>query len=64
MIENVEIMPADFQMSNYQAKAMIIKYEEYINDGYEVKQMIPEVTPNGSGGFYKSGFTVYLEKEI
>ncbi len=37
--------------------------EEYINDGYEVKQMIPDITPADAGGFYKTGFTVYLEKE-
>ncbi len=40
---------------------------EYLNDGYEVKQMIPEITPSkvetGTVAFYKSGFTVYLEKE-
>lgn len=39
----------------------------YLREGYEVKQMIPEITPNqlevGKYSFYNSGFTVYLEKE-
>ena len=41
--------------------------EKLINEGWEVKQMIPEVTPainkEGVYSFYKSGFTVYLERE-
>lgn len=40
----------------------------YLAQGYEVRQMIPVVTPaalrEGSFGFYRSGFTVYLEKEV
>ena len=38
-----------------------------VYEGYEVKQMIPEISPAkvelGTVAFYKSGFTVYLEKE-
>ncbi len=41
--------------------------EKYLNEGWEVKQMIPEVTPSvnkeGAYSFYKSGFTIYMEKE-
>lgn len=41
--------------------------DEYLNDGYEVKQMIPEISPavvnEDPLTFYKSGFTIYLEKE-
>lgn len=41
---------------------------QYLRQGYEVRQMIPEVTPaiqrNGTYSFYKSGFTVYMEKEV
>lgn len=40
---------------------------EYLEDGYTVKQMIPTVMPNileaGNFSFYASGFTVYLEKD-
>ena len=41
--------------------------ERYLNEGYEVKHMVPEVSPaiqgDGSYCFYKSGFTFYLECE-
>jgi len=41
--------------------------EKYLNEGWEVKQMITEVSPavnqEGTYSFYKSGFTVYMEKE-
>lgn len=45
--------------------------ESYLNDllnkGWEVKHMVPEVTPaiqgDGSYSFYKSGYTFYLERE-
>ena len=45
--------------------------ESYLNnlmsEGWEVKHMVPEVTPaihgDGSYSFYKSGFTFYLEHE-
>ena len=40
---------------------------EYLNDGWEVKQIIPDIDPNpveiGSFPFYHTGFVVYLEKE-
>lgn len=40
----------------------------YLNQGYEVKQIIPDVTPNilqeGAYTFYKGGIVVYLEREI
>ena len=46
------------------AEAEIAKY---VNDGWRVTQMIPEVSPaipkEGSYSFYRSGFTLYLEKE-
>lgn len=39
----------------------------FLNDGWEVKHMVPEVTPaiqgDGSYNFYKSGFTFYLERD-
>ena len=42
--------------------------EKYLNEGWEVKQMIPEVSPainkEGAYTFYESGFTVYMEKEV
>lgn len=42
--------------------------EGYINRGYEVKQMIPNYTPNvqklGEYPFFIGGFTVYMEKEV
>ena len=46
--------------------------EEVINEllaeGYEVKQMIPQISPamqgEGNWSFYKSGFIVYLEREV
>lgn len=42
--------------------------EKYLNEGWEVKQMIPEVTPSvnkeGTCTFYKSGFTIYMEKDV
>ncbi len=42
--------------------------EKHLNEGWEVKQMIPEVSPSvckeGVFSFYKSGFTVYMEKEV
>ena len=41
--------------------------EKYLNEGYVVKHIIPEIEPGtikeGSLTFYKGGFTVYLEKE-
>ena len=42
--------------------------EQLIHDGWEVRQMIPEVTPainkEGVYSFYKSGFTIYLERDV
>lgn len=46
--------------------------EETINEllaqGYEVKHMIPQFTPaqqgEGNYTFYRSGFVVYLEREV
>jgi hypothetical protein len=42
--------------------------ERYLNEGYEVKHMVPEVTPaiqkDGTYSFYKGGFTFYLEREV
>lgn len=43
------------------------KLNEYLNDGWEVKHIIPDFDPapieNGNGiAFYKTGFCVYLEK--
>lgn len=42
--------------------------ESYLEEGYEVKQMIPTVMPNiqkeGSYSFFVSGFTFYLEREV
>lgn len=39
----------------------------FLSEGWEVKHMVPEVTPaiqgDGSYCFYKSGFTFYLERE-
>lgn len=45
--------------------------ESYLNDllsqGWEVKHMVPEVTPaiqgDGTYSFYKGGYTFYLERE-
>ena len=39
---------------------------EYLADGWEVKNMVPEFSPamnETSPVFYKSGFTFYLERE-
>lgn len=40
----------------------------YLKQGYEVKQMIPQVNPaiqeEGVYSFYLSGFIVYLEREV
>ena len=39
---------------------------EYLAEGYEIKQMIPCLTParlDGGVAFYDTGFTVYLELE-
>lgn len=40
---------------------------EYLNAGYEVKQIIPEIMPakqfEGMFTFYKDGVTVYFERE-
>lgn len=42
--------------------------EEYINDGYEVKQIFstydPAIQEEGNYTFYKGGVIVYLEKEV
>lgn len=41
---------------------------DFINQGYEVKQMIPQFSPamqrEGCWSFYKSGFIAYLEREV
>ena len=40
----------------------------YLEQGYEVKQMISNVTPNvqkeGDYTFFMGGFALYLEKEV
>ena len=40
----------------------------YLAQGYEVKHIISNVSPNilkeGNWTFFKDGFTVYLEKEV
>ena len=42
--------------------------ESYLNQGYEVKQMIPSYTPNvqkaGEYSFFIGGFIVYMKKEV
>ena len=42
--------------------------ERYLNDGYQLKHMTSEVSPNilqdGEYTFYKDGYTFYLEKEV
>ena len=35
----------------------------YINQGFKVKQMIPQISPGDDGSFYNDGFIVYLERE-
>lgn len=41
--------------------------QQYLAEGYEVKQIIPDVTPaiqeEGAFTFYKGGIVVYFEKE-
>ena len=41
--------------------------QRYLNVGYEVKQIIPDITPaiqkDGAYSFYKGGIVVYFEKE-
>lgn len=41
--------------------------ESYLNEGYEVKQMVSNYMPNiqGEGGysFFVGGVTIYMEKE-
>ena len=41
--------------------------DRLLSEGWEVRLMVPEVTPalqgDGSYSFYKSGFTFYLERE-
>lgn len=62
-----EIQNGDFMfVEEYpRTEAMI---SELLNDGYELKQMIPDVTPAvqkpGSFSFYKGGFVFYFEKEV
>ena len=42
--------------------------QRYLREGYEIKCMVPEVSPaiqgEGRYSFYKSGFTFLLEKEV
>jgi len=42
--------------------------DDYLNQGYELKQMFPNYTPNiqeeGMYSFYIGGFTIYMEKEV
>ena len=41
--------------------------QQYLAEGYEVKQIIPDITPaiqqDGAYAFYKGGIVVYFEKE-
>lgn len=47
---------------------MEAELEAFLNEGYEVRQIVPHLTPelqeNGQYGFYESGYTFYLEREI
>lgn len=40
---------------------------DYLNQGFEVKQILPQYTPaiqeEGNLSFYKSGVLIYLERE-
>ena len=40
----------------------------YLNAGYEISQIIPDFTPGEPGGggyaFYKTGFTVFLVRDV
>ena len=42
--------------------------EQYLSQGYEVKQIIPEYSPEEQGEgnytFYKSGVTIYFERNV
>lgn len=42
--------------------------ESYLNEGYEVRQVMPHVTPaiqgDGIYSFYQTGYSFYLEREI
>ena len=41
--------------------------QSYLREGYEVKQMIPTLTParlDGGVAFYDTGFTIYLERDV
>jgi hypothetical protein len=53
-------------VESYPDAANIIN--DYLEQGYEVKQIIPEFCPaiqeEGVFTFYKDGFTVYFEKEF
>ena len=62
----VELANGDYFYAEEYEKAEAF-LEPYLEEGYEVKHMIPEVMPamqeEGGYAFYHSGFTVYLEKE-
>ena len=42
--------------------------EQYLSQGYEVKQIIPDYSPaeqgEGNFTFYKGGITIYFEKDF
>lgn len=42
--------------------------EQYLSQGYEVKQIIPDYSPaeqgEGNFTFYKGGITLYFEKNV
>lgn len=42
--------------------------EKYLDQGYELKAMVPNFTPGNPGGggyaFYETGFVFYLEREV
>jgi len=47
---------------------MEAELEAYLNEGYEVRQVLPHVTPaiqgDGNYSFYETGYTFYLEREV
>lgn len=62
-----EIQNGDFMLVEEYPRtdAMI---SELLNDGYELKHMVPDFTPAvqkpGCYAFYKGGFVFYFEKEV
>lgn len=62
-----ELYNEDHYFSEYFPR-MQIEIDSYLNEGYEVRQVMPHVTPaiqgDGIYSFYQTGYSFYLEREI